>query len=286
MADCPKCQKHLRLTDWKPNCPYCGANIVVYDLQERLMKEADIAEVQYYHFQKKVDRLKTAFIGSKLHILRIVTSLIPIAALFLPIVKITLTAPFEHYDGNMGFLDIYNMFDKLDPGVFISLMGDAETQTAGILFTVSVVFLLLSIVVMLAHFLCIMLACSPKGKIRNYGLDIAYLVITLIAMGCFMFIPENSFVSGALGIGTYLYLFLVIVNFIVDILCFRQNIEVKHSQCYVGGIPIEEYFEMVEKGTPPEELRAEMYRRLTAIQKEQEEKLKQKNEKKEESVNG
>ncbi len=284
MAECPKCKEHLKLTDWKPNCPHCGANIVVYDLQERLMQEADIAEVQYFHFQKKIDRLKASFIGSKLSIVRIFTSLIPIVALFLPVVKINLSAPFESYSGNMGILDIYNLFDKLDIGAFFTAIE--ANSAAGLMFTLSVVGLLFSIVVMLLHFLCNMLACSPKGKIRNFSLDIIFITLVAISMGLFSFIPENAFVSGSLGIGAFLYLVLVILNFIIDILVFRENIEVKHSQCYVGGIPIEEYFEMVEKGVPPEELRAEMYKRLTAIQKEQEAKLKEKNKEKEEAVNG
>lgn len=284
MAECPKCKEHLRLLDWKPNCPHCGANIVVYDLQERLMQEADTAEVQYYHFQKKVDRLKTAFVGSKLSIVRIFTSLIPIAALFLPIVKINLSAPFEPYSGNMGVLDIYNLFDKLDIGAFFTAIE--MNSAAGVMFTLAVVGLLLSIVVMLLHFLCNMLACSPGGKIRNYTLDIIFIVLVAASMGLFAFIPENPFVTGSLGIGAFLYLALVILNFVIDILVFRENIEIKHAPCFVGGIPIEEYFEMVEKGVPPEELRAEMYKRLTAIQKEQEEKLAEKNKVKEEAVNG
>ncbi|MBQ6898152.1 MAG: hypothetical protein IJN70_04165 [Clostridia bacterium] len=284
MAECPKCKEHLRLLDWKPNCPHCGANIVVYDLQERLMQEADAAEVQYYHFQKKVDRLKASFIGSKLSIVRIFTSLIPIAALFLPIVKINLSAPFEPYSGNMGVLDIYNLFDKLDIGAFLTAIE--MNSAAGLMFTLSVAGLLLSVVVMLLHFLCNMLACSPKGKIRNYTLDIIFIVLVAASMGLFAFIPENPFVSGSLGIGAFLYLVLVILNFIIDILVFRENIEIKHAQCFVGGIPIEEYFEMVERGVSPEELRAEMYKRLTAIQKEQEEKLDAKNKEKEEAVNG
>jgi len=284
MAECPKCKKHLRLVDWKPNCPHCGANIVVYDLQERLMQEADAAEVQYYHFQKKVDRLKASFIGSKLSIVRIFTSLIPIAALFLPIVKINLSAPFEPYSGNMGVLDIYNLFDKLDIGAFLTAIE--MNSAAGLMFTLSVAGLLLSVVVMLLHFLCNMLACSPKGKIRNYTLDIIFIVLVAASMGLFAFIPENPFVSGSLGIGAFLYLALVILNFIIDILVFRENIEIKHAQCYVGGIPIEEYFEMCESGMSPEDLRAEMYKRLTAIQREQEEKLAEKNKAKEEDTNG
>ena len=58
MAECPKCKKHLKMTDWKQHCPYCGGNIVLYDIQERLMQDADIAEVQYYHFQKKLSAIQ------------------------------------------------------------------------------------------------------------------------------------------------------------------------------------------------------------------------------------
>ena len=206
--------------------------------------------------------------------------------MFLPIVKIKLAAPFEPYDGNMGILDIYNMFDKLNPSVFVSFMSEPSTKTAGILFTVSIVLLLLSVVLMLVHFLCNMIALAPKGKIRNYSLDIAYIVSVIAAMVCFSVIPENGSVGGVLGIGAYIYLALVVLNFVVDILCFRENLQVKHSQCYVGGIPIEEYFSMVERGDSPEQLRKEMYKRLTEIQEEQERKLREKTAKKEAELNG
>ncbi|MBQ6021153.1 MAG: hypothetical protein IJL26_13350 [Clostridia bacterium] len=53
MANCPKCGAHLRMIDWKQRCPHCKANVFLYDLQERLMLDADKAEVQHYHFQKK-----------------------------------------------------------------------------------------------------------------------------------------------------------------------------------------------------------------------------------------
>ena len=56
MANCPKCNGHLGLKNWRQHCPYCGANIVIYDLQERHMQDADIAEVQNYHFQKKMQK--------------------------------------------------------------------------------------------------------------------------------------------------------------------------------------------------------------------------------------
>lgn len=282
MAECPKCKQHLKLTDWKPSCPHCGANIVVYDLQERLMQEADVAEVQYYYFQQRIDRLKASFVGSKVAIIRIFTSLIPVFALLLPIVKLKLSAPFESFEGNMGLIDLYNMFDKIDPSVFVSVISSAQTKTAGILFTASVILLLLSVVTMLVHFLLNMLSCSPKGRIRNFTADVIFIAFALGALVCFCVIPENPFVSGSVGIGAYLYILLSAVNFAVDILFFKNMPEIKHAQCYVGGIPIEEYFRMVEEGMPADELRQEMYRRLTAIQEEQEKKIEENLREKEE----
>lgn len=250
------------------------------------MTEADKAEVQYYHFQKKIDRIKAAFIGSKLSIVRIFTSLLPIAALFLPIVKIKLNEPFAPFDGKLGALDIYNMFENLDLGVFSTLMSQDSTKVPAILFGISTVLLLLSLVIMLVHFVSLIGAYSKNGKKLVYTLDIIYLAFVVTAAVCFAVIPENDVISGSLHIGTFVYLLLVAVNFTVDILVYREKIEIKHAQCYVGGIPIEEYFEMLENNVPHDKIRAEMYERLTAMQLEKEAKLEEKAKQEEEKANG
>lgn len=273
MAQCPKCGKALKLTDWRQACPYCSTNMVIYDLQERLMLDADKAEVQNYYFQKKIDRMKGSFAGSKLAIVRIFTCLLPIAALFLPVFKLTLSAPFEVFDGNFTAISLYNMVSSLDFGIVADLLADSATKTPALMFVGSLLCLLLSVIVMLVHLVCLMMALGPKGKLRNYALDAVFLLLSVATVVLFFAMPENSFAAGTVGAGAYLYIVLVIVNFAVDIAVFKQGIEVKHKQCYVGGIPIEEYFEMLEQGRPHEEIRADMYERLTAIQKEKDEKL-------------
>lgn len=261
LANCPKCNHHLRLADWKQKCPYCGANIVLYDLQERLMADADIAEVENYHFQKKIDRLKASFAGSKLAIVRIFTSLLPIAGLFLPLVKANFSSPMPDKSGNISVLDIYKMFEDVDIGAVFGSFSQG-----GAPFVVSVVLFLLSVVLILVHLVLLTLACSPKGKPRNYTLDIMMIAFSVISAVCFVVMPEGSFAYGSLGIGTFVYIALLILNFAIDIAVYKQGIEIHHKQCYVGGIPIEEYFEMVENGVSHEELRQEMYMRLTAMQ--------------------
>ena len=93
-ATCPKCGGKLKLTDWRPNCPHCGVNMVYYGMEERLLLDADKAEAEHARTQPRIDRLKAAFVGSKLAIARIVFSVLPIAALFLPIAKFAFKAPY------------------------------------------------------------------------------------------------------------------------------------------------------------------------------------------------
>ncbi len=273
MAECPKCAHHLRLTDWKQKCPYCGANIVMYNLQERLMQDADKAEVEYYYHQKKVDRVKASFIGSPLAVVRIFTSLLPVGALFLPMLKDVILKFSEDFPEKATIINIYNL---ITGGGITSVLNEAESSQAGRMFFAGLILLMLSVLLMIIHFAFLTLACSPHGKARNYTVSILMLAFAAAYVLMMIFMPENGIVSASVGIGSLLYVLLLAVNLIVEIIVFRKGIEVKHAQCYVGGIPIEEYFEMQKNGVPQEELRAEMYRRLTALQKEKERELDQK----------
>lgn len=273
MANCPKCNEHLGLKDWRQHCPHCGANIVVYDLQERLMQEADVAEVQYYHFQKRIDRVKASFIGTKLAIARIVTSLIPVGALFLPLVKAAAKAPFKDFSGGISALTIYNSVDQFNDEVLNALFA-AENKIPSMFLIASAVLLVLSILLTVLHLIFLTLSCSPKGKPRNMAFDILILLTSIGSAVAFAAMPDGGLITnGSLFVGAFLYIALQIVNVVIDFLTIKQGIPVHHKQCFVGGIPIEEYFEM-EKTMSREQIREEQYRRLQAIQDENEAKLK------------
>ena len=91
MANCPHCGYHLRLTDWKPDCPKCGVNLNYYKANERLLDESEKAEAEHAKFQPKVDRAKAAYAGSWKAIMRIVLTLLPVGALFLPLANLIAT---------------------------------------------------------------------------------------------------------------------------------------------------------------------------------------------------
>ena len=263
MADCPKCGVHLKLTDWRQHCPHCGANIVVYDLQERLMQQADIAEVQHYHFQKKIDRLKASFIGSKLAIVRIVTSFIPVFALLLPVITAKMNPAFSAYSGGVSFITIYNGVDTIGQPGFLA---------ADPLLTGSLLLLLLSIVFWLVHFVLLTMACGKRAMARAIVLHALLLLSAFGALALFAADRSSAVLTGKPAVGIYLYLVLLIVNAAVDFAVLRQGIDVRHKQCYVGGIPIEEYFEL-QKTMTPEDLRQEQYRRMQKKREEKEAQL-------------
>lgn len=287
MANCPKCGEHLKMTDWRQKCPHCGVNMVLYDEQERMMQDADIAEVQYYHFQKKIDRLKASFVGTKLAIVRIITSILPIGPIFLPLISGKITEPFKPIDGGVGLLDIIDNIDG------IGGIGDAlkMNQTATSFLLAGMGLFVLSLLATVLHFILLTLACSPKGKARNFALDGIILVTTIGAIIAILAMPDGGAVSATVGIGGYLYLLLQIVNVVIDYMVFKKGVPVTHKQCYVGGIPIEEYFEMQKKGMTTEEIRVIQYERLQKMQEEKEEELRKAEEeaerkKREASVNG
>ena len=281
MANCPKCNAHLKMTDWRQHCPHCGANIVVYDLQERLMQQADISEVQYYHFQKKIDRLKASFIGSKLAVARIITSVLPIGPIFLPLMNGKINEPLAPLEGNVSIIKLYNMMGEIDGEALRALRTTAE----GKWLSIAVILFLASLLLTLVHFFLLTLACSPKGKIRNILIDVLILITSFGSVAALFLMPDGAMISAGPAFGAFLYLFAQIINVAVDIATLRQGIEVNHKQCYVGGIPIEEYFELVERGMPREEIRQEQYARLLAIQQEQEKKILEDEEKKAHSQN-
>ena len=52
---CPKCNYKLKITDWRPECPKCGVNVMYYGIEDRLREEADKAEENFKSaFQQQV----------------------------------------------------------------------------------------------------------------------------------------------------------------------------------------------------------------------------------------
>ena len=256
MAKCPKCGRKLTLFDWRPNCPGCGVNLVYYGMEERLLNEADAAEAEHAKLQKKIDRLKASFVGSKLTIIRIILSIIPIAALMLPLCSVTYSGPFiEQTTTSVNAITIYNLVSSLDFDALFTMIGSDLLGTSFIGYAGALVCLLLSLVLVILSLVMLTLACSPKGNPRNITLNSITIILasasavlfTVFSNGITAVFPE--FISGKLGVGIFVYIALLAALLILNIVIAKKGVNVKYKQCYVGGIPAEEYFELVANGT-------------------------------------
>ena len=254
MANCPKCDYHLRLRDWRPNCPSCGVNLVYYGMEERLLADANKAEAEHAHFQKKFDRLKASFVGSKLAIVRIVLTVLPIACLFLPWAKIFIKAPYIDESVNISIIKVGMKVAEMDFGALFELMGSKIIGTPFILFFAALACMLLVAVISLLELILLFLSCSPKGIVRNLTFPSIALVLTGAAT--FMFTQFNSTFatvfpgtySGNLEFGIFVLMAAFVGVIVINAVISKVGIEVKYKQTYICGIPSEEYFAAKDAG--------------------------------------
>lgn len=59
---CPKCGKKLSIFYVRQNCPGCGCNIMYYNMEKRLDKDAQKAEKEWGKVQKTLGKIKGIFI--------------------------------------------------------------------------------------------------------------------------------------------------------------------------------------------------------------------------------
>ncbi len=278
MAKCPKCGRKLTIFDWRPNCPGCGVNLVYYGMEERLLAEADAAESEHARFQKKIDRLKASFVGSKLTIIRIILSILPIAALMLPLCAVNYSGPFiEATEKSINAIEIYNIVSSLDFGALFTMMGSSVVGASFTGYFGALLCILLSLVFVIVSLVMLTMACGPKGNPRNIILNSLAIVSAVgsivffnnFANGINVVFPD--FISASIGVGIYVYIAALVLLLGINIIIAVKGVNVKYKPCFVGGIPAEEYFELVEKGTDINVIHGMMAEALKAQAVEKEE---------------
>lgn len=274
MAKCPKCGRKLTLFDWRPNCPGCGVNLVYYGLEDKLLDEADAAEAEHAKLQKRIDRLKASFAGSKLTVARIVLSLLPVVALLIPLCSVKFTnIPFRgEIGGSVNLITLINVFSGLDFDGLFAMFGNATLSGVFIGYAGALLTLALSLVFVLVSLFALVAACGPKGNVRNITLNSIAIVFSVASIIFFSVFSSNAakvfpeMFTGKIGVGIFVYIAALIALLVLNIVIAKKGTPVKYKPCFVGGIPADEYFELVEKGTSKEEIRKMMNDALDAIE--------------------
>ncbi len=257
MANCPKCGYKLRMIDIKAECPKCGVNLIYFNHQERLTEDADKAEEEYIRLQPKIDRVKFAFAGTKLSIVRIILLLVPIGMLFLPLAHIKADLPFSPIDTDVSILNL--AMDVIAKFEFSIL--NALPTSAVVAFFVAILGVLIAAIFGILNIPFVSVSCSPKGFKRNIALSccgISGLLIAIISFLVFNSKAEAMFgemYSGNIGIGAFLALIGFLAIIVINIIIKKKDVPVKYKD-------LSEYIERMERRK--EEL-AEMEKQAEAI---------------------
>ncbi|MBR3810569.1 MAG: hypothetical protein IKK46_09730 [Clostridia bacterium] len=265
MANCPKCGYKLKFTDFRPECPGCGVNLMYYNHQERLAEDADKAEAEHVQMQPKIDRIKFAFIGTKLSIIRLVLLFLPIGMLFLPLVHVEASLPFKNIDMNVSILNVVmDVVMKLNFEALIDMIiGSQVTRVAFIFYVLAIIYIFLAAVIAIARIPVVATSCSIKsnGGDRNITLSTLGIIFTVISM--ISFVIFTTLMSGAFGemyhgslsIGGFLVVLGFVAGIVVDALIKKADAPVKYKD-------ISEFVERVEARKIEKETALEEARRI------------------------
>ena len=109
---CPKCGGEIPFYDLKPNCSHCGVNIMYYTQEEGLTRDAKRTELEGAVARMVVARVKAQFIGSKLVIVRLVFSVLAVAALLVPFAGVRYNAPLFQKELSLGIIGLIQGFSN------------------------------------------------------------------------------------------------------------------------------------------------------------------------------
>ncbi len=246
---CPKCNYKLKITDWRPECPKCGVNVMYYGIEDRLREEADRAEYNHAKSQPKFDRLKFSLIGHPLSIVRLVLGLLPIVATLLPMGTVNYVLPYleKHASVNLISIVMFIIDNGFDVDLLLKLLGSDLVGTGMIYWAVSLVSLVLMVVLTLVGFFLLTLSAAKKGIVRNITIPAIGIVLATVS-----FIFYNLMISelttalpgiftGSVNPAAYIVAVLIFVVMIaVNIIYKKKNIQVKYKDVSEFLLPYNE----------------------------------------------
>ncbi|MBQ6864059.1 MAG: hypothetical protein IJO14_07460 [Clostridia bacterium] len=168
MANCPKCNYHLKPWNVKAECPECGVNIPNYKWEERLEEDAVRSEIAFEKLRAHIANFKSALIGNRLRKARLIFVFVPLVLIVLPYAWIQLDLPFLSGEKTLSLLSVILMLVKnFDIGAVLSIATSSHIGNAMLPLVLCIVMMVLSIVAGVANFLLTLIRAHRLGYIGN-----------------------------------------------------------------------------------------------------------------------
>ena len=226
---CPNCNKEIGRFELAPDCKHCGVNIFYAQQESLLTEDAKRCELEYATFHILTAKLKNAFIGGKIQIMRIVAMVMAIGAIFVPFA--TVEAEFSLFSAKFSFgaFGIYQAFADGTLNTILNLYDYTPELTICL-------FLLLILIVLiflsgLGVFITLILSfiniqnSAKKSKIFS-AIGIVFSGISLVlSFALPKIISDIAFINVKSGIGSIACIAVLVFIFILNKLIVTQNIQ-------------------------------------------------------------
>ncbi len=220
-AKCPECGCELKIWNIKAECPNCGVNIPNHQWQERLESDANTAERAFAQFHYKLANFKSAVVGSKLRIVRLVLTFAPLIALVLPLYNFKLTLPFYSGEKTISFLTfVLDYLLETDIGSVLKLVGGEVVGNAALMVVIACVLLLLAVVCGVLNFFVLLIAGIKLKYVFNVVLNAISTVCWAIAA---IFFVQFSSICTTLG-GGIVTECSIGIGFLIGVALFLVNL--------------------------------------------------------------
>lgn len=239
MANCPKCGRHLKLTDISQFCPECGVNLCMYGFEERFYREAKTAELSQAGISCKIRRFRSAYIGSKLTVARMCTVFLPLGAACIPTGRAILSLPMLTKEFTFSLVGLINLFMNGD-FAFLSSMAAVPAEQSAFNALLRVIYALCAVVFFsLMIFLFTLFSFTSIKNTQKMltvtaGLGILASIACFVLIGTFASACKGSvLLSGGSGFGSAVSVLAFGANFVINLLIWKRGIPVT----YIEGNP-------------------------------------------------
>lgn len=183
---CPKCNKKLSPFYLKQHCPYCGVNLLYYNLDENLKADAVLAQKEVDAVNHFLNILKSSSIASPLLIARLVLFFTPLASMCLPM---------------YGDLSLIRM-----------IMGLVNSSISIDDILLPLISMALVVVLSLAVIISSLFSATKNGFLRNLIFSTVNTIVFIVL----------GVIIGNVGIGWIVTLIIYAVEIVMHIACAKQ----------------------------------------------------------------
>ena len=228
---CPKCGGEIPLFDLRPNCKHCGINIMYYTQHEGLVRDAKRTELESAVARMVVARIKAAFIGGKLQIMRMIAVIGAVCVLMIPFIGVHYTVPFFDKKLSIGLIGLIQSFGD---GMLLKQIDFIKSAVFSKFAFSEAIILLLFVIILLIDLLIFGAYCigfinltkstkfmkniSLAGAVISAATQIAVIVLKATVHG-------NKYAVINVGFGALAAFALFVIMYILNNALLKKGIE-------------------------------------------------------------